>query len=63
MINQGANVSEQDIMRHVSQINCRRRGNCKNVQVRAACVRCTQNRTGLHIEDNYRPKIPGLKYL
>ena len=63
MINQAAQVSEADIMKHISQILCRKMGNCKNKNVRAACVRCTHNRTGLHIEDNYRPKIAGLKFL
>jgi len=63
MINQAAQVSDADIMKHISQVICRRQGNCRNRGVRDACVRCNHNRTGLHIEDNYRPKIEGLKYL
>jgi len=63
MVNQNAQVSDADIMKNISQIQCRKMSNCKNAGVRQACVRCKHNRTGLHIEDNYQPKIPGLKYL
>lgn len=56
-------VSEADIMKNITRINCKRMGNCRNRGLRQACVRCTYNRTGLALEDNYREKIPGLKYL
>lgn len=63
MVNQAAQVSESDIMRHISQVQCRRQMNCKNAGNRQACVVCIHNRTGLHQYDNYREKISGMRFL
>ena len=63
MVNQGAWVSEQDINRNISNVNCRRIGHCKNSIYRQACVRCVHNKSGLHMGDYYKEKIPGIKYL
>lgn len=62
MINQGAQVSESDILKHITQVICNRQGHCKYQDVREACVVCTHNKTGLHKFDNFKPKIPGISF-
>lgn len=56
------NITEQQIMEHVKHVQCKRAFNCLNNGKLEACWRCHHNKNGIHRQDNYMPKIKGMKF-
>ena len=54
--------TDKDIMEHVVNISCRRKGNCM-MQNQEYCRRCTHNKNGSKMQDYYTPRIKDMKFL
>jgi hypothetical protein len=57
------NITEKEIMENVKHVRCKRAYYCRHKDILQACIVCDHNANGLHRQDNFEPKIPGIKIL
>lgn len=55
--------SEEAMQKNIKQISCRRLKYCGNAETRYCLSGCKHNMAILGMQDYYKEKIPGLKFL